>query len=180
MEPAVTNQEDCGSSRKKPTKKAATLHLCTTSETTEVPGLEPAAASEPFTRAEQAELLVWLQKGASPAAACAQLGRPVEKFWTTLQHDREFSDTFQRLYDTLSQNVLSALYQSAMKGSVTAQQFWLRQRPATQWTTAHDDDEPIHTLRGLNDNQLVDACRTAGLDLPADLTSRMGAPMRGA
>lgn len=135
--------------------------------------------SEIFSHAEQEELLVWLHKGASPAAACAQLSQPVEKFWRTLQHDREFSDAFQRLYDTLSQNVLSALYQSAMKGNVTAQQFWLRQRPATHWTTTHDADEPFHALQKLNDDELVDQCRTAGIDLPVDLTLRMGTPVRG-
>ena len=40
--------------------------------------------------------------------------------------------------DVLSQNVAAQLYQTAMKGSVTAQTFYLRNQPPPEWP---DDEE---------------------------------------
>ncbi len=128
--------------------------------------------------ADQQLVLEWMLKGAGPGQACLQLGVTVEQFWDTLQDEPAFAAALQKLFDTLSQNVLAALYQSAMKGNASAQQFWLKQRPATHWTTVVPDDgeDAANPLSRLSDDQLVDECRAAGLDLPADLAARTATP----
>lgn len=128
----------------------------------------------PLSLLQQNQVLEWMLKGAGPGQACLQLGVTVDQFWDTLQDDPAFAAALQKLFDTLSQNVLAALYQSAMKGNASAQQFWLKQRPATHWTTVvpDADEDASHSLSRLSDDQLVDECRAAGLDLPADFAAR--------
>ncbi len=136
----------------------------------------PAPASGGLLSPEQQDrILEWLTKGAGPVAACQQLGLSVDQFWETLSHDARFAGALQRLFDTLSQNVLAALYQSAMKGRISAQQFWLRQRPAVAWTTASEHNDDLDPLLRLNDDELVDECRAAGVDLPPEVAARMAA-----
>ncbi|MBI1347269.1 hypothetical protein GC163_13400 [bacterium] len=131
-----------------------------------------------LTTDEQQTLVEWLLRGASPAAACAQFGWPVERFWKTLAQDEGFTATLQQVFDTLSQNVLAALYQAAMKGQVSAQQFWLRHRPVTGWTQSLAADLPADSYEQLNDDELVDACVAAGLDLPTAIAARLATAAR--
>jgi hypothetical protein len=119
-------------------------------------------------------VLELMQRGASPAGACQQVGLTVDAFWTTLEREPTFAEALERVFDSLSHNVLAALYQNAMKGHVTAQQFWLRNRPATLFQADHADDSSELTAR-LTDDQLVDECRAAGVALPARVAARHAA-----
>lgn len=119
-------------------------------------------------------------KGASPAAICGELGWPVDRFWHTLATDESFATALQQLFDTLSQNVLTTLYQTAMKGNVAAQQFWLRHRPVAGWMQGTGADSIPNSYEQLNDDQLVDACRQAALNLPAEMAARLATTAGGA
>lgn len=71
-----------------------------------------------------------------------------------------FRKRMDRVPDLLSQNVAASLYQAAMKGSVTAQTFYLKNLPPPEWETGEgepDDmsardikDLPLDQLRALN------------------------------
>jgi len=135
--------------------------------------------STPLSPQEQRELLDWMLKGASPAAICAELGWSVERFWKTLDTDADFAEALQQLFDTLSWNVLTVLYQAAMKGQLSAQQFWLRQRPVSGWGQTPETDPGPDPYEQLNDDQLVDACRQAELDLAAEIAAHLATTPRG-
>ncbi|WP_417848903.1 hypothetical protein [Thalassoglobus sp.] len=70
-----------------------------------------------------------LSRGASPAAACSQLGILLADVIWTMEHDSGFQSMMNRVQELLSQNVAAALYRSAMEGSVTAQQNYLKAYP---------------------------------------------------
>lgn len=165
------------SSAGKRTKKAATRDRSTTSSTI---GEEAAVSADqtehdrapdaetPFSDAEQQAFLGILVKGASPAVVCGELGVEVDRFWTTCHCDDGFLAAVERAYDALSLNVVSALYRAAIKGSVPAQTFWLRQRKPPLWTPPVEDDAA--RLAGMSDAELAEACRAEGVDVeePAD------------
>jgi hypothetical protein len=102
------------------------------------------------------------------------LGLPVEGFWRTRDADANFARALQELFDTLSLNILAALYQAAMKGNVTAQQFWLRQRPPAVW--ARNETSPAHEWEALSDAELCDYAQDHGVELPADVVAQLRPP----
>ena len=54
-----------------------------------------------------------------------------------------FRKRMDRVPDLLSQNVAASLYQAAMKGSVTAQTFYLKNLPPPEWDVEDDNvDSP--------------------------------------
>jgi hypothetical protein len=121
------------------------------------------APTEDRLLSEEAQRLVleFMQRGASPAGACQQIGATIETFWNTIQCSPPFEHALQLVFDSLSQNVAAALYQSAMKGTVAAQTLWLKQRPAPLLTP---HETPEDSLAGMTDEQLLDEARAAGLD----------------
>ena len=52
-----------------------------------------------------------------------------------------FRKRMDRVPDLLSQNVAASLYQAAMKGSVTAQTFYLKNLPPPEWVGEEEGDE---------------------------------------
>lgn len=139
----------------------------------------PHAALPRLTITQQAAVLDLLRRGAGPVAVCERLGVGIDQFWETLQHDTGFSQAFQQNFDTLSLNVLASLYQTAIKGSTTAQQYFLRLRPPPHFLTADEEPSATSPLKHLSDDELVDECRAAGLDLPADIAARAAAKVGG-
>lgn len=139
------------------------------------PEADPLAAA--LTPDEQQRVWCWLLKGASPQVACQQLGIDIARFWKTLDQDAPFALALQQLFDTLSHNVLAALYQAAMKGNVAAQQFWLRHRPVSRWVT--ELEEPAiadDDFARLSDADLLDVAGTEDVALPAAVTARLRPP----
>ncbi len=106
-----------------------------------------------------------LLRGASPAAACAQLGIAPQEFLTWLD-DPEFRRRIAQSQDILSQNVAAALYRSAMEGSVSAQTFYLRHLPPPEWSLVASAQKAGEPLNQLSDDELIDFCRARGIDLP--------------
>lgn len=49
-----------------------------------------------------------------------------------------FRKRMDRVPDLLSQNVAASLYQAAMKGSVTAQTFYLKNLPPPEWDAGEE------------------------------------------
>ena len=127
---------------------------------------------------EQEQVWSWLVKGASPQVACQQLRLSLPAFWRTLKGDVQFATALQQLFDTLSHNVLAALYRAAMEGNVTAQQFWLRHRPAREWL-APATPETADDLESLADAELLQQAFAAGAAIPpavADCLSATSGP----
>ena len=92
-----------------------------------------------LTRQQQDEYLTLLTKGASAAAACQKLGISITALLVTMEQSPKFRTRAISVSDVLSQNVAAQLYQTAMKGSVTAQTFYLRNQPPPEWPT--DEEE---------------------------------------
>ncbi|MFO1005118.1 MAG: hypothetical protein U0929_04095 [Planctomycetaceae bacterium] len=67
-----------------------------------------------------------------------------------------FRKRMDRVPDLLSQNVAASLYQAAMKGSVTAQTFYLKNLPPPEWDagTAEDDSPESKEFEDLTLDQL--------------------------
>jgi hypothetical protein len=86
-----------------------------------------------LTRKQQDEYLTLLTKGASAAAACQKLGISITALLVTMEQSPKFRTRATAVSDVLSQNVAAQLYQTAMKGSVTAQTFYLRNQPPPEW-----------------------------------------------
>ncbi len=184
----MTSKDAAGSSRRKPTKKAVTQSRSTTSSTTAkvapTTPVDPAVTGVvPDTRLltddEQQQVWSYLVKGASPQLACRELGLSLRRFWTTLDRDPQFAIAMEHLFRTLSHNVLAALYQRAMKGDKTAQQYWLRSLPPFTGTNAAPT-EMEDDLAELSDAELLERARTTGVALPdaiaACLLSTSGSP----
>lgn len=100
-----------------------------------------------LTRKQQDEYLTLLTKGASAAAACQKLGISITALLVTMEQSPKFRTRATAVSDVLSQNVAAQLYQTAMKGSVTAQTFYLRNQPPPEWP---EDEEPCQTAPSLN------------------------------
>lgn len=111
-----------------------------------------------------------LEQGGSPALACRQLGLPLSAFEEALQRDEKFRRRAGEIETALGQNVVAALYRSAMEGSVTAQTFWLKHRPPAGWKP-EDRERPAdqEPLQRMTDHELIELARTLGVD-PEDST----------
>ena len=117
----------------------------------------------PLSRTSQTAYLMFLTRGASPAAACQSLGCSIFSVLRTLQEDDDFAAKIDQANRLLSQNVAAALYRSAMQGSVSAQTFYLKNRPPPDWTAtqkkAEQEDLPADGLDDLDDETLKEAFR---------------------
>lgn len=126
--------------------------------------------------------LTLLARGASPAAACGQLDLLLADVIWTMEHQEGFHSMVDRAQELLSQNVAAALYRSAMEGSVTAQQNYLKAYPPPNCRTT-DRDSLTAPESELPEEEILDQLRhqaiafLAELDqvsqttLPNDLTS---------
>ncbi len=77
----------------------------------------------------QYSYITLLSRGASPAVACSQLEILLADVIWTMEHEAGFQSMVIRVQELLSQNVAAALYRSAMEGSVSAQQNYLKAYP---------------------------------------------------
>lgn len=110
-----------------------------------------------LTRKQQDEYLTLLTKGASPAAACQKMSVSITAVLITMEQSPRFRARATAVSDVLSQNVAAQLYQTAMKGSVTAQTFYLRNQPPPEWPEEEEpkkDAKPKSSLK-MTDEQLA-------------------------
>lgn len=142
------------------------------------------AASEATLTADQQEkYLQLIVKGASPAIACQEIGVPVAAVLNTLERDRVFPRQMAQVHVLLSQNVLAALYRSALKGSVPAQTLWLKNLPPPEWAAPEPaDDESPDALDALDHAPVLTRFFLEGRPLPpglaADLVEQVEADYR--
>ena len=115
-----------------------------------------------LTRSQQTEYLRLLTLGASPAAACQKVGVSITAVLVTMDQLPAFRKRMDRVPDLLSQNVAASLYQAAMKGSVTAQTFYLKNLPPPEWEI--EDDEPATPESKDFENLTLDQLRQLDAD----------------
>lgn len=111
-----------------------------------------------------------LARGASPAVACAQLGIGLADVVLTLERLPEFATLIDRVQELLSQNVAAALYRSAMEGSVTAQQNYLKTYPPPGGKAVCEPSFNS-TESGLTDEELIELLKTQATAFLAELDS---------
>ncbi|QDT52230.1 hypothetical protein Pan44_02390 [Caulifigura coniformis] len=95
----------------------------------------------PLTLAQQKEFVRLVSQGASPAAVCSQLGVSLESARLTMERDARFRRHMKPVPQTLGENVRAAMYLKAMKGTVSAQTFWLKEEAAHD--AAGEDEIPV-------------------------------------
>jgi uncharacterized protein (DUF885 family) len=115
-----------------------------------------------LTRPQQTEYLRLLTLGASPAAACQKVGVSITAVLVTMDQSAAFRKRMDRVPDLLSQNVAASLYQAAMKGSVTAQTFYLKNLPPPEWDAGATEEESPELKEF--DNLTVDQLRQLDAD----------------
>lgn len=133
------------------------------------------SATIELSRDQRNYILQLLLRGASPAAACAQLTLPLIAYARTLREDPDFRARIREVTAALSQNVAAALYRAAMQGNVTAQTTWLRLRPPPEWQemdTEPDSPANFDDVYGqLTDHELLQLARAMGIDVPPEYLS---------
>ncbi|MGE0378147.1 MAG: hypothetical protein AB7I48_22660 [Planctomycetaceae bacterium] len=117
-----------------------------------------------------------LTRGASPAAACGQLGVSVLDVLATIEQDDAFHRRLEQVNVLLSQNVAAALYRSAMEGSVSAQTFFLKNQPPPNWQPDESDESADCPLDRMSDDELVAFCRASGIDWPSETAAGTDPP----
>ncbi len=96
-----------------------------------------------------------LSKGASPAAACQQLAISLPLVAATLENEGTFISLLDRVNQLLSQNVAAALYRSAMEGSVSAQTFYLKNKPPPEWPEQTSHETSSTSDENLTNDELI-------------------------
>jgi hypothetical protein len=175
--PAAAQQPGCTVSAEKEQRSGAGAGRQSEHVNTATKNSAPArAALECDPTLTQRELLLnLLLRGASPAAACAQLGLSADDFHLWLA-DSSFREQLDRSQHLLSRNVAAALYRSAMEGSVSAQTFYLKHLPPPEWPAPAATPSPGGELAQLSDDELLDRCRALGIALPPATLGNGGAP----
>jgi len=123
---------------------------------------------------EQQEFLQLLEKGCTAAFACHQMGRTMSSLWKTLQRNGRFRQAFEENLMLMNQRVEAALYKAALKGNVSAQTLWLRNRPPPGWKSNHKRSEETQGLKDMTDEELFRFAEQAGCDLPEEFGEGTG------
>ncbi len=136
---------------------------------------EPTEEFSPFSQTQQSAVLDLLYRGASPAAACAQVGVSVEAFLHTVNEEAGFRTRVREITGVLSGNVMAVLYRTAMEGNVSAQQAWLKLFPPPTFAEpAETEPATFDELLGdLTDAELVELARAVGVDLPHEVEANL-------
>ncbi|WP_139228266.1 hypothetical protein [Planctomicrobium piriforme] len=128
-----------------------------------------------LTAAQQEEYLQFLACGLPPAEACKKVGISLAAIAAVMETDERFRNLVDRVRELLSQNVAAALYCAAMKGNVSAQTFYLKNRPPPDWFETADAD--ALTPEELTDDELLAQFQKLAAELlpqpaPGDSQSR--------
>lgn len=93
------------------------------------------------TRNRQKEaFLTSLEKGTSITEACEYAGVSRMTIWRWRKKYKGFDRRATEIIDSRTQSVEDALFSNALKGNVTAQIFWLKNRAKDRWSdrTTHE------------------------------------------
>ena len=127
--------------------------------------------------AQQQLYLHVLTLGASPSSACGKVGITPLDVLRTIDGDAKFREQIDQVTVLLSQNVAAALYRSAMEGSVSAQTFFLKNKPPPDWQAEDEPELTADRLKGLSDEELLNRCRASGIDVPIETSAGADSPI---
>ena len=86
----------------------------------------------------RAKIIGALQAGADMAIAAKAMGVDRKTIYRTMERDPSFADEVREARDFADERVEKSLFDSAMKGNVTAMIFWLKNRKPKVWRDQHD------------------------------------------
>lgn len=84
------------------------------------------------------EIKDWVRNGATDREVWERLGISKDSFYEYKRNISDFSDSLKENKDFVDAKVESALLQNALKGNITAQIFWLKNRRSNKWR-----DKPV-------------------------------------
>lgn len=90
------------------------------------------------------EIKDWVRNGATDDEIISKLGIARSSFYEYKRNISDFSDSLKETKEIVDSQVENALLQNALKGNITAQIFWLKNRRSKQWR-----EKPVET----EDNQ---------------------------
>ena len=139
--------------------------------TTTIGNIPTAATGRLLSSDEQQLILELLLRGASPAAACSQLGLSPFDWLRTLDGNEPLQRQLADVRRLLTENVLAAAYRAAMQGAASIQSLWLKtfaDEPGDEAAPAapHTFDDYFDRL---SRNELLQLARTMGVDVPPEL-----------
>ncbi|WP_146511319.1 hypothetical protein [Thalassoglobus neptunius] len=160
---STTSSTTANTSKKKqpprPSEKSETRKVETADPPPTASYLRTDNVNNLLTKDQQFAYITLLSKGGSPAAACSQIGIALADVIWTSEHDSQFGLMLERIQELLSQNVAAALYRSAMEGSVTAQQYYLKNRPPPNWASFAAESSSTSETQ-MTDDEFLEYFRT--------------------
>lgn len=79
------------------------------------------------------EIKDWVRNGATDREVWQRLGISEDSFYKYKKEFSEFSESLKENKEFVDGQVENALLQNALKGNITAQIFWLKNRRSKQW-----------------------------------------------
>ena len=131
--------------------------------------LIPLDAAQPLGKSEQTEYVRLITRGASPAAACRSLRISLTSVLLTREQDKSFRAQIELAESALRDNVLAAVYRSAMEGKVTAQTFYLRFLASSVDAEAGGESIPNPDYDDMTDEELWERIQALSSDLADEL-----------
>lgn len=129
-----------------------------------------------MTADQQREFLYLIAQGCTALFACHQLGRTMRSLKTTLRGNQRFRREFFENLQLMDQRVESALYKAALKGNVSAQTLWLKNRPPQNWKRRKGEDQGSKRLEEMTDEEVLRLAKREGFDLSTEFDARAGVP----
>jgi len=96
-------------------------------------------------------LLKSLESGVSITDACGAASVSRHAIWEWRKKSKRFDNKVNAIIDSRTQTVEDALYSSGVKGNVTAQIFWLKNRAKDRWSDVQE-----HRLSGVVVHKLIE------------------------
>lgn len=96
------------------------------------------------------EVADWVRNGATEKEIAERLDIAMSTFCEYKKGFSEFSEVLKKTRDTVDGDVENALLQNALKGNITAQIFWLKNRRPKLWR-----DKPIEETAEEEKTELV-------------------------
>lgn len=102
------------------------------------------------------EIKDWVRNGATDEEIIERLGISRSSFYEYQHKILDFSDALKETKDYVDSQVENALLQNALKGNITAQIFWLKNRRPAKWREKPpeedaDEDKSISVTLSIED-----------------------------
>lgn len=87
------------------------------------------------------EIKDWVRNGATDKELWEKLHISMDSFYEYKKQFSEFSESLKETKEYVDAKVENALLTNALKGNITAQIFWLKNRRPNQWREKQDQSE---------------------------------------